>query len=396
MSVVTSIECSLPRPDIAELHQQIATEFSKRLLGGAPVLPMSTEDVLSFVMAGTVNLMFGAVNQALKENDPASMCCDNLVIYGAKHGINLRGATRSKGYIAITGIPLSAIPPTIRFVSDDSREYKLDPGVTTNPSQLDSAGGASLRVIATTPGTEFDLVAGTVVTVSTTIPGIDFDATVVGNGIIGGTNDETCDQLRRRIIEAEAANVLTTNEKWYLQQAMSYPGVTRVCTDECLGCCDPSFVAIYPFMEGVYGDAVTAPYGVPPMGVLDEMTLWMFGAEPGRGQGLAPIGMRGGFMTAYPTYVDVIGRCPNGCQAYMADRILQALRTYVRTFYCVGSTICKDQLRAAAYLSIGHDPCFSSLDFVFDSSLRHEDEANAYLDCGHFLVVRSVTIPEVE
>lgn len=396
MSVITSIECALPRPDITELHQQIATEFSKRLLGGAPVLPMSTEDVLSFVMAGTVNLMFGAVNQALKENDPPTMCCDNLVIYGAKHGINLRGATRSKGYVAISGVPNAAIPATIRFVAESSREYKLDPAVTTNPTQLDASGNAALRVAASIAGPEFDLPAGTVITVSTTIPGIDFDATVVGNGLIGGSSDETCEQLRQRIIEAEAAIVLVPNEKWYLQQSMGYPGVTRACTDECLGCCDPSFVAIYAFMEGVYGDYKTAPYGVPPCEVLDEMTLWMFGTDIGRGQGLAPIGQRGGFLTAYPTYVDVVGRCADGCLSYMPGRIEQALQTYIRAFYCVGSTICKDQLRTAAYLAIGSDPCFSSLEFHFDESLRHEDAANAYLDCGHFLVVRSVTLEVIE
>src|SRR5262245_20259211 len=103
MAIVTTIDCTLPRPDITTLQQDIKTELSKRLLGGAPVLPMSAEDVLSFVMAGTVNLMHGFVTQALKENDPATMCCDNLVTYGATHGIDLRASTRAKGYIAITG-----------------------------------------------------------------------------------------------------------------------------------------------------------------------------------------------------------------------------------------------------------------------------------------------------
>src|SRR5262245_13042499 len=115
MTVITSIDCVLPRPDIATLQQQVATELSKRLHGGAPVLPLSAEDVLSFVMAGTANLMHGFVTQALRENDPTTMCCDNLVVYGARRGYNLRGATRSKGYVAITGTPNSPISATIRF-----------------------------------------------------------------------------------------------------------------------------------------------------------------------------------------------------------------------------------------------------------------------------------------
>src|SRR5882672_3926778 len=84
MAIITSIDCVLPRPDIGTLAQNLKTELSQRLLGGAPVLPMSAEDVLSYVMAGTINLMHGFVTQALKENDPATMCCDNLITYGAQ------------------------------------------------------------------------------------------------------------------------------------------------------------------------------------------------------------------------------------------------------------------------------------------------------------------------
>jgi len=392
MTVITSIDCVLPRPDIATLQQQVATELSKRLLGGAPVLPLSAEDVLSFVMAGTANLMHGFVTQALRENDPTTMCCDNLVVYGARRGYNLRGATRSKGYVAITGTPNSPISATIRFVGAASREYKLDPAVTFNPTALDASGGAVLRVVATLPGAEFDLPAGSSLTVATTFPGIDIAATVVGNGLIGGTSDETCEMLRARIIQSESSGVISTNGKWYLQQALSYPGVTRACFDDCEGCCDPSHVLIYPFMEGVYGDAVTAPYGVPPGEVLCEMTEWLFGVNRGHGEGLAPFGVTGQFAAALPTFVTVKAYCFQGCPASAEDRIMTALRTLIRATTCVGSRICKEQLRAAAYAAVGPDACFSTVVLEFDSSLWRQDAAYAYLACGHFLVVNDVQL----
>lgn len=392
MAVITSIECSLPRPDIGELQTQIAAELSKRLLGGAPVLPMSAEDVLSFVMAGTVNLMFGAVTQALKENDPATMCCDNLVIYGASHGINLRAAKRSKGYVAITGTPGAAIPATIRFVGESSREYKLDPGVSTNPTSLDASGAAALRAVAMLGGSAFELPAGSPLTVTTTIPGINIEALVIGNGMTGGTDDEDCESLRRRIIAAEAAGVIVPNEAWYLQQTLLYPGVTRACTDECEGCCNPAFLPIYPFMEGVYGDVRTAPYGVPPAAVLEEMTEWMFGKNPGMGEGLAPIGQRGAYLCAYPTTVNVIGYCFTGCPDGAVDRIRDALWAYIRANFCVGSAICKDQMRAAIYAALGPDPCFSNIVLDFDDTILREDDAHVFLACGNFLVLGDVTL----
>jgi len=392
MALITSIDCVLPRPDIATLHQQTTAELSKRLLGGAPVLPMSAEDVLSFVMAGTTNLMHGFVTQALKENDPATMCCDNLVVYGARRGIDLRAATRAKGYVAITGNPNAAISATIRFVGESSREYKLDPGVTFNPTALDENGGAVLRVVAALGGSAYDLAAGAPLVVSTTFPGIDLNATVVGNGITGGSDDETCEQLRTRIVDFEASGVITTNGAWYLQQAQRFPGVTRVCFDECEGCCDPAHVIMFPFFEGVYGDAVTAPYGVPPGDVLCEMTEWMFGTDQGHGEGVAPYGISGQFSAAMPTFVTVKAYCFQGCPAGADERILNALRTLVHATTCVGSRICKEQLRAAAYAAVGPDACFSTVVLEFDSTLYRQDAAYAYLACQHFLVVNDVQL----
>ena len=68
MAVISNIGCVLPRPDIGQLQAEVAAELSKRVLGGAPVLPGSAEDVFAFVVAGSVNLMFGAVQQALVQN----------------------------------------------------------------------------------------------------------------------------------------------------------------------------------------------------------------------------------------------------------------------------------------------------------------------------------------
>src|SRR5215831_15530288 len=127
------LSCVIPRPNIAELHDELAAEFSKRLLGGAPTLPGSLEDTLAFVMAGATNLFHGMVNQALRENDPATMCCDNLVLWGNSRGHLLRSAVRAKGYVALTGTPGATIPATLRLVGQSSREYKPDPAVRTNP-----------------------------------------------------------------------------------------------------------------------------------------------------------------------------------------------------------------------------------------------------------------------
>src|SRR5262245_29749824 len=386
MPVMTDIACTLPRPSIAELHDQLATELSKRLLGGAPVLPMTTEDVLAFVMAGTTNLMHGWVSQALRENDPATMCCDNLVKYAARHGINMRAATRAKGYVAITGEPRAPIPSNMRFVGESSREYKLDPAVTFNPTLIDDTGRAALRTVAAIGGAEFNLVPGSPLTVSSTLPGIDGDAIVIGNGLIGGTSNETCEELRARTLAAEASGGLSTNGRWYIEQTLKYPGVTRACTDQCEGCCDPAHIEIYPFMEGVYGDATTEPYGIPPPEVVEEMSKWMFGGENGKGQGIAPVGITGHYLCAKPAKINMVGHCFRGCASVPEERITKALRTYIRIMLCVGAPICKEHIRSAIYTAAG-EPCFSGVSFTIPEGLRREDAAYLMIDCGYLPVL---------
>ena len=391
MALVTDLTCVLPRPDIGELHSQLSAELSKRLLGGGPVLPMSADDVLAFVIAGAVNLTHGFVTQALKENDPATMCCDNLVTYGAQHGIQLRGATRAKGYIALSGTAGALIPSTMRFVASSSREYKLDPAVTFNPKSL-GPDGAVVRVVSVTAGAVFNAPTGTVMTVATTTPGINGEAIVVGNAITGGSDNEDCEELRMRIMAYERAGALTTTAAWYCQKTMTYPGVTQCCEEECNQCCDPMNLTIYPFMHGVYGDKLTAPYGVPPVEVLEEMTHWMFGDLPGMGQGLAPFGIRGKFCAAQPTHLTMKAYCHRGCPSGTTDRIKAGLQTYIANNTCVGTPICKGQMATVAYMSSGIENCFSSISFEFDGSVARQDNAFAYLDCGHFLVIEDVVL----
>ena len=393
MALITDISCRLPRPDIAQLSEDIRAEFSKRLLGGAPVYPLSSEDILAFVMAGTTNLMWGMIHQVLVENDPTDMCCDNLVRYAARRGIHLAGATRAKGYVAITGTPNAVIPATLRFVGESSREYKNDPGVTFNPVRLDASGAAVLRVVSTLAGSQFNVDTGTEIMVSSTTPNIDSEALVIGNGITGGTNDEDCENLRKRVLAAEAVGAVATNRAWYIEKTMQYPGVTRVCFDECGDCCDPFRMEMYPFMDGIYGDLTTPPYGVPPCEVLDAMNDWLWGPAPGMGMGLAPVGMVGAYRRARATVVEITFQCVRACEEAMRQEVDRQLRPVITGDYCVGSKICKSEVTNIGFLAGGREACFLGVEFCAeDGGIRYQDPAWAYIDCGRFPVLGEVKL----
>lgn len=380
-----SLDCTIPRPSIEELQQTAKTEISTRMLGGAPVLPLSNEDILSFIFAGTVNLMHGYVAQGLKESDPKDMCCDNLVTYAARRGIFLQGAERARGVVVITGTPGAAIPANIRFVDENSQEYKLDPSYVTNPTVLNGGGSASLFIAASGGGVRYNHAGGTALTVSTTIPGINIEATVTAAGIIGGADEETCEQLRTRVLESEKMGAVSTNTTWFLSQTLRYPGVSRACSDECERCCDQGLV-LYPFFDGAYED------GVPPASVIDSMNLWMFGPARTHGEGLAPIGLLGEYRAAAPTYLTVHVDCVIGCAPNAGDTIFAAVDAVIKAETCVGSRVCIEHLRRAVLNALGEDNCPRSVTFEFDDSLLHNDGTFAYLDCGRFLKQNPVDI----
>ncbi|HKD35885.1 MAG TPA: hypothetical protein VKB78_03765, partial [Pirellulales bacterium] len=184
------------------------------------------------------------------------------------------------------------------------------------------------------------------------------------------------------------------NEKWFIEQTMKYPGVTRVCTDAgCEGCCDPAHITLYPFFEGVYGDVATAPYGVPPRDVIDEMQHWMFGENNGKGEGIAPVGLTGHYQCATPAHLNFVGHCFRGCKNIAVDRITDALRAYIRGMYCVGAKMCKEHLKSVIYTAAG-EPCFSGVTFGWDQGVRRQDQAYIVLECGALPVLNAVTVSD--
>lgn len=379
------LDCTLPRPSIEELQQSAKTEISTRMLGGAPVLPFSNEDILAFVIAGTTNLMHGYVAQGLKESDPKDMCCDNLVVYAARRGIFLQSAERARGLVTITGTPGTLIPANIRFVGDDSQEYKLDPSYITNPTAISAGGSAVLYIVASGGGTRYNLNGGAVLTLSTTIPDINGEAPVSSAGVIGGADDETCEALRARVLETEKMGAVSTNATWFLSQTLRWTGVTRACQDECERCCDQGLV-LYPFFDGAYED------GVPPVSVLDAMNLWMFGPARTHGEGLAPIGVQGQYRAATPTVLTVVVDCVVGCAPNAGESIFAAVNQLIAEETCVGSKLCIEHLRRAVSTALGTDSCPRGITFEFDETLLHNDGMFAYLDCGRFFKQAPVEI----
>jgi uncharacterized phage protein gp47/JayE len=134
-------------------------------------------------------------------------------------------STLASGTITATGTQGIVVPMGSELISAPTI-----PGVPaimyqTMQTVIMSAGPTPISVQALDPGSAGNLLYGTVISFSPIIPSIDMDTTVIE--MFGGTDTETDDELRARILqriqEPPMGGDATDYEAWALQ----VPGVTR-------------------------------------------------------------------------------------------------------------------------------------------------------------------------
>src|SRR5262245_50846022 len=316
--------CGIIRPAPQVLFDRVKNMFSTTVLGGAEVIPESNE---WYVVANDYAMQeqFSAIaEQMWRETDPRYACCENLYAMAARNGVFPRPAMFAQTYIRLTGVPNTALPNSLEF-STNIGEFI---SVGTIPAALNASGIAVVRAKSLVPGAAFNAGGDQIVTgtLTTVITGVDGDVEICGGFICGGQDAETCEQFRARYLQRLAYKPRAT-QGWLIEQMLSYPCATRVCRREgsCCTCtqaatedcacvaCDDA-LEFYVFFDNSF------PCGIPDQNIIDDMNLWMFGAEPFQGMGLVEIGICGKIYRPKPFTVDLsidIEGCPTMAQKNM-------------------------------------------------------------------------------
>jgi hypothetical protein len=311
--------CIIPRPDPQTLFDRYSNMFSSNVLGGAPVVPESNEWYATSLNYAMAEEFYAISEQQWRERDPRYACCDNLFDLAAQDGVYPHPAAAAQGYVILRGVPNSPLPSSFE-VSANGQTY-ISASILL--PQLPTSGTLTVRVQAVSPGPAGNA-AGTVTvgTLTTPIAGIENEVTVCGGSFCGGADPEECEPFRQRYL-ARKQYTPRANQSWAIQTLESWPCVTRAmprggncCTCEGEGGMDctecGTGLDFYVMMDGAF------PCGVPPQNILDEISEWFFGANPGRGEGIAEIGMCGDIVQPRPFEVDVVldivGACPTASQ----------------------------------------------------------------------------------
>ena len=194
-------------PDIDDMENGFPWDFTK---------PTALEkaEMLEFHLVETLKIMF------------PMWAYDEWLDYHAKgRGITRKPANAASGELLITGIPGTTIPAGFKFAAPATADSPAIEYETTEKYTIGEDGTVRVQVTAVEPGIKGNVPANTVTLMMTPIKGI----TSVTNeaAITGGTEVESDDELRNRIMEIDAASEASFvgSDGDYKRWAEEVPGV---------------------------------------------------------------------------------------------------------------------------------------------------------------------------
>lgn len=145
-----------------------------------------------------------AINDAMQVFFPEWSYSAYLDMLASGAGLMRKAATAATGLLQITGVEGTVFPAGFRFCTPGTA---IAPNVefeALESATIDSSGGTTVRVACIETGTTGNVPANCVTLMSKPIGGV---ATITNeNPITGGTETETDDSLRQRIIEKDRNN----------------------------------------------------------------------------------------------------------------------------------------------------------------------------------------------
>jgi uncharacterized phage protein gp47/JayE len=143
----------------------------------------------------------------------------DIWLVNADGTIGRKVATPAKGTITITGTPGVVVPAGTQLISDNNINYETIEDVTTGASPV------NVGIVAIDYGALGNMDEGAQLSFVATPAGVDGTATVVE--LTGGTDDETDNQLRQRILQRIRNPAMGGSQADYVTWALAVPGVTR-------------------------------------------------------------------------------------------------------------------------------------------------------------------------
>lgn len=212
------------RPTLAELVDRNSNEISSRL-GIGKLLARSVLYVFARVFAGLSHMLHGHLDWIAKQLLPDTATGIWLDRHGSLHSVYRKAATSAVGLMRFTGSGTSTIPAGTSVQTVDGVRFTTDSSAQLSGQQADVA------VTAVEAGLDGNTPIGATLSLTSPVAGIDNEGVVLndgsGQGIHDGTDQETDERLRERILLKLRNPPQGGSVADYIQWTLEVPGVTR-------------------------------------------------------------------------------------------------------------------------------------------------------------------------
>ena len=210
------------RPTLKQLYERISQDFSGRLLDGGRVIPRSVIAVFAKIWAGACNAMHGVLEWAFLQVFIDTAETVYLERWTSIWDIFRKPAAHATGKALFSGQNGSLIPAGTLLVHQPSgQQYALQGDVVFKNGQ------GSLSLAAVTPGAAGNQPAATELTLIAPVAGVQSKGLVDAGGLTGGTDAESDEGLRARLLARLRQPPRVGAKHDYEYWALEVPGVTR-------------------------------------------------------------------------------------------------------------------------------------------------------------------------
>lgn len=210
------------RPTLTEIISRIETDYVSRLGIKEPARAAFVR-AQSRAFAGAAHGLYGFLEFISQQALPDTAVDEYLDRWCAIFGIYRIPATYASGNVTITGVSGNIVPSGTIIQTGDQIQYETTADVTL------ASGTATAPVTALDAGSLSNQAVGSALSFQSPVAGINSQATVAAGGLTGGSDQESTESLRQRLIARIQTPPQGGNaadyEKW-AQEA--HPDVTRV------------------------------------------------------------------------------------------------------------------------------------------------------------------------
>lgn len=209
------------RPTLQTLSERISADLQSRIDGAETLLRRSVLKVFAKVEAGAHHLQYGFLDYLSRQLFATSADELGLAIIGPEVGVTRTDAVKATGSATATGTTGTVIPAATQLQSASGNLYVTDAEITL------AAGTGTLALTADEAGSDWNEDSGVSLTFVSPIAGVNSTATVTSAGITGGTDIETVEAWRTRILARKRKPPHGGAEHDYVNWMKEVSGVTR-------------------------------------------------------------------------------------------------------------------------------------------------------------------------